>query len=191
MHYEVEMKFRCDDLARVRAALVALGARGGGEPVEQVDQYYRHPVRDFARTDEAFRLRRVGEQNFMTYKGPKIDGTTKTRYEQETRLADGEATFRGADDTLRRLSFEPVAAVRKQRQSFHIVEDGVDVEATLDEVAGVGAFVELEASIDAPRDDAEPLDAARRALALLAARLGLSDAERRSYLELLLQTASS
>jgi hypothetical protein len=99
MHFEVELKFRCGDLAAVRNGLIALGA-AAGDVVEQVDQYYRHPVRDFARTDEAFRLRRVGPRNFMTYKGPKVDATTKTRYEQEFALADGPAAFQSADDML-------------------------------------------------------------------------------------------
>jgi adenylate cyclase class 2 len=185
MHYEVELKFRCNELERVRGALVALGA-ASGDAVEQADAYYRHPVRDFARTDEAFRLRRVGVRNVMTYKGPKVDATTKTRYEREAPLADGEEAFRAADDIVRRLGFEPVAEVRKRRQALQLAWHGLPVEAALDEVAGVGSFVELEASVDAPDQNSSALDAARGALLELAEQLGLRESERRSYLELLL-----
>lgn len=185
MHYEVELKFRCNDLERVRGALVALGA-APGDVVEQVDAYYRHPVRDFAKTDEAFRLRRVGQRNIITYKGPKVDATTKTRYEREAPLADGENAFDAADDIVRRLGFEPVAEVRKRRRTLPLAWRDLPVEAALDQVVGVGSFVELEASVDAPDQNAAALDAARRALLELAERLGLRENERRSYLELLL-----
>ena len=55
----------------------------------QIDCYYAHPVRDFAASDEALRLRQVGENNYITYKGPKLDTTTKTRREIEISLPDG------------------------------------------------------------------------------------------------------
>jgi adenylate cyclase class 2 len=189
MHFEVELKFRCGDLAAVRNGLIALGA-AAGDVVEQVDQYYRHPVRDFARTDEAFRLRRVGPRNFMTYKGPKVDATTKTRYEQEFALADGPAAFQSADDMLQRLSFTPVAKVHKRRQTLELERDGVAIEAALDEVTAVGAFVELEASVDVDDEHDAALAQARQTLSDLAAELQLHDAERRSYLEHLLERST-
>jgi adenylate cyclase class 2 len=185
MPYEIEQKFRCRNLALVRERLIELGATPD-ETVDQADCYYRHPVRDFAQTDEAFRLRRVGEVNFMTYKGPKIDATTKSRREEEVRLADGVATWKSCDEIVRRLGFESVAVVRKRRETLHLERGGQSIEAALDEVADVGTFVELEVSVDSDGSDAPAVDTAKRALAELAAELGLSDSERRSYLELLL-----
>ena len=44
------------------------------------------PCRDFAQTDEALRIRTVGDTSFVTYKGPKLDATTKTRRELELPL---------------------------------------------------------------------------------------------------------
>jgi adenylate cyclase class 2 len=122
----------------------------------------------------------------MTYKGPKVDATTKTRYEREAPLADGEGTFLAADEIVRRLGFESVAEVRKRRRTLAIDWQGLAVEAALDEVAGVGSFVELEASVDATDHDSTALDSARQALLALAEQLGLRESERRSYLELLL-----
>jgi adenylate cyclase class 2 len=185
MHYEVELKFRCDDLERVGGALVALGA-AASDAVEQVDLYYRHPVRDFSVTDEAFRLRRIGARNVMTYKGPKVDATTKTRFEREAPLAEGEDAFRAADDIVTRLGFGPVAEVRKHRRAWQLVWQGLPIEAALDTVERVGTFVELEASVEAADQNSAALDSARQAVLALAEQLGLRESERRSYLELLL-----
>jgi predicted adenylyl cyclase CyaB len=74
-----------------------------------------------------------------------------------------------------------VAVVRKQRRKAQVSWQGRHVEVSLDDVEGVGQYVELE--LMAPSDGVE---AARRCLADLAAQLGLAASERRSYLELLL-----
>ena len=58
--YEVEVKFPVADMPALERKLVALAGRFR-ETVEQVDRYFAHPARDFARTDEALRLRRVHE----------------------------------------------------------------------------------------------------------------------------------
>ena len=71
--YEVELKFRVADLPAVEGRLAALGARFAA-PVEQVDRYFAHPARDFAQTDEALRLRRVGDEIAITWKGPRLAG---------------------------------------------------------------------------------------------------------------------
>jgi adenylate cyclase, class 2 len=185
MPYEIEQKFHCDDIAALRDQLVALGATGG-DFVNQADHYFNHPSRDFAQTDEAFRIRQVGPRNVITYKGAKIDATTKSRYEQEVALADGPAAADACGDVFRRLGFVPVATVRKRRQIWKLMRDGFAVEAALDEVAAVGSFVELEIGIPADASDVAQIDAAKAVLAALAGQLGLVRSERRSYLELLL-----
>ena len=80
--YEVEQKFQISDSPKLEAQLLGIGAAPFLQ-IEQVDTYFAHPARDFGQTDEAFRLRRIGEKNYVTYKGPKIDATTKTRQEME------------------------------------------------------------------------------------------------------------
>ncbi|TWU21943.1 CYTH domain protein [Bythopirellula polymerisocia] len=189
MHIEVEQKYRVASHAPTVAALGAWDVTLG-EPVEQIDCYYRHPQRDFAQTDEAFRLRTVGNQNFMTYKGPKLDQTTKTRREEEVRVADGPAARQSCEEILRHLSFEPVATVTKHRITCHLKRDGFDVEVALDQIKELGPFVEIEIAVpvsrEAERSEAERVAAANRVLANLANEMGLSDVERRSYLELLL-----
>src|SRR5262249_25065740 len=62
---EIEVKYPAGDLAAVRQQLVAWGATLDAER-EDSDQYFNAPDRDFARTDEAVRLRRIGGENFLT-----------------------------------------------------------------------------------------------------------------------------
>lgn len=180
MEIEVEQKFTIENMDSLRPRLSELGAEFTS-PVEQVDLYFAHPARDFAHTDEAFRLRREGEANWFTYKGPKLDRTTKTRHEIELPIAAGEARARQAVDLVTALGFRQVMAVRKQRSHCTIDWKNGQVTVALDEVEELGAFIELE-TVTSP----ERVDAARAAIESLAEKLGLANAERRSYLELLL-----
>lgn len=179
-NYEVENKYRVADAPALMAEVRALGGELG-EPRRQVDVYYAHPARDFAQTDEALRIRRVGEEAFVTYKGPKIDAATKTREEIELPLAGGASAAGDYGRLLEALGFRPVAEVAKQRRLVAIAWHGRHFEVAFDEVESVGTFVELETSADTAQ-----LAAARAALAALAEKLNLRDSERRSYLELLL-----
>ena len=182
---EVEMKFPVADLAALETRLKGSGARPG-PVVEEADSYYNAPDRDFARTDEALRIRRVGDKNFVTYKGPKLDAQTKTRVEREARLADGREAGEEFGRILEHLGYRPVAVVQKRRQKYGLQVDGFKVEASLDTVHQVGTFAELE--IIAPKGQ---LDQAKAAVLKLAGELGLTGTERRSYLELLLKGRGS
>lgn len=182
---EVEQKYPVADLARVRDQLSALGCVFQ-TPIEQADLYFAHPSRDFAQTDEALRLRRSGKNVCITYKGPKLDPTTKTRREIELPIW-GEHGYDQYRELLEVLGFGAVMEVRKRRVPGTIPWEGAAVEVALDDVAGLGTFVELE--ILAP---AAELDQAKQCLASLAARLGWEQPERRGYLDLLFrrQTAT-
>lgn len=180
MSYEVEQKFPLDDAQAVLSRLPELGAVSAGE-CRQVDRYFNHPARDFATTDEALRIRSVGDDNFVTYKGPKSDATTKTRREIELPLASGPGGANDFAGLLEVLGFRPVASVHKRRQTFGFDWQGRKFELALDNVESVGQFVELETIAEAAE-----VAAAQQCLHSLAARLGLSQSERRSYLELLL-----
>ncbi|MGD0896317.1 MAG: class IV adenylate cyclase [Thermoguttaceae bacterium] len=180
MSYEVEQKFPVHDLTAVADRLAALGATVS-LPAPEVDLYFAHPSVDFAKTDEALRLRRKGESNSLTYKGPKIDATTKTRREIELPLGPGAAALESWAALLEALGFTRVAEVHKTRRKVIVPWQGRQVEASLDDVDRVGTFVELELIAEA-----EGIEAAKVCLASLAQSLGLSKSERRSYLQLLL-----
>lgn len=178
---EVEQKFAAPDFAALERRLREWGAREKA-PRQEADHYFNAPDRDFARTDEALRLRRVGAANYVTYKGPKRDAFTKTRTEIEVPLADGDEAAEDFARLLVCLGYRPVAVVRKRRRAFALERGGFPIEATLDEVDGVGRFAELEIQAHEAQ-----LDTARTVLLQTAEALGLSGAERRSYLELLLE----
>ena len=178
---EVELKFRVESLARLAGALASLGARPA-EPVTQVDQYFAHPSRDFGQTDEALRIRSVAAQNYITYKGPKLDAATKTRREIELSLSPGEAAAGEFGELLGALGFRPVARVRKVRTTHALAWQSRPIEIAIDRVDGLGTFVEIETAADESE-----LDDARDAVLSLARKLGLTADERRSYLEMLLE----
>lgn len=185
MHYEVEQKFPLPSPAETETKLAAFGANFQ-QPMQQIDHYFRHPSRDFAQTDEALRLRQVGNESFITYKGPKIDPASKTRRELELPLTAGADTIGQFSELLVALGFSIVATVTKQRRKATIEWEGVEVECALDEVERAGSFLELEISADD-----SSLENAKKCLTNLAGRLGLAHSERRSYLELvLLQNAN-
>lgn len=85
--YEVELKYPVADVAALEARLASLGASWHGVS-EQVDRYFNHPSRDFAVTDEALRLRSTPAGVAVTWKGPRLDTTAKTRREIELPLVE-------------------------------------------------------------------------------------------------------
>ncbi len=182
MTFEVEQKFPVNDPGYFSRMVESLGGEWG-QPMLQVDRYFNHPSRDFSRTDEAFRIRSVSDRNYVTYKGPKIDTTTKTRQEIELPLSSGAAAADEFRHMLEALGFHFVAAVHKKRQSTSIHWDRQNVEIVLDHVDEVGIYAELEISCE----QAE-VESAKQVLASLTERLELKTTERRGYLELLLQT---
>jgi adenylate cyclase, class 2 len=231
--YEVEQKYPLADVAAVEAALARLGATWHGT-AEQVDRYFNHPCRDFGVTDEALRLRRTDDALAITWKGPRLDATAKTRREIELPLAQAAvpaaavveaavpaaalveaavpaaalveaavpaaalveaavpaaalaeagvaATLDRWTELLEALGFRQVRQVAKQRRLATVAWHGAAIDVALDHVTGLGTFVELELQADA----AGIADAATR-IESLARELGCTAAERRSYLEMLIQ----
>src|SRR5262245_44778217 len=174
---EIEMKFPATDFGPLVRRLAEWGAAEAATARADADHYFNAPDRDFARTDEALRVRSIGPANFVTYKGPKRDAQTKTRTEIEVPLAEGAETAEAFGRLLQGLKYRPVAVVRKRRRLFHLEREGFHVEICLDEVAGLGHFAEVE--ILAPE---EQLEQARNLLLKVAGELGLGVSERRSYL---------
>ncbi|MFM8286370.1 MAG: class IV adenylate cyclase [Planctomycetaceae bacterium] len=178
---EVELKYRVAGDQALRTRLTALGGVRRGEE-QQRDQYFNHPQRDFAQTDEAVRVRSVGAAAAVTYKGPLVDKITKTREEIEVELA-GPAGGPAIEAMLQRLGFRPVMCVTKTRESWQLNYAGREIEVACDRVVGLGEFVELETSAEQAG-----LAEARGVLMRLAEELDLpaASAERRGYLTLLL-----
>jgi adenylate cyclase class 2 len=182
MGFEVEVKYRSADHDRLRSLLLDRGAREDA-PVEQEDVYLRHPSRDFALTNEALRLRHIGADNRITYKGPRFPGPTKTREEIEISMAPGDSNARDLARLFENLGFRPVAAIRKRRTTFHLTYPPHDIEVSLDRVEGLGDFAEIETI--APEETG--LSSAQATVLALATELGLDQVEPRSYLRMALE----
>lgn len=174
---EVEAKARAKDLRVVEARLGALGAVLEANKVER-DEYWAHPSRSFAETDEALRLRITTADDGggwsgadLTYKGPKLDAVTKSRREEKVEFAvDAVPALRRV---LEGLGFKPVATVTKDRKEF----EAGGLTVCLDKVEGVGDFVEVELI-------SHDLESAKARVLAFFKQLGLDPSERRSYLEL-------
>lgn len=106
----------------------------------QQDEYFNHPERDFRTTDEALRLRREQHDDAvhccLTYKGPNASGIGQSRRELETRVKD-EQKMR---QILQALGFHSVAEVKKRRKEYK----KEDLTVCLDELDGLGSYVEIE-----------------------------------------------
>ena len=159
--FEVEVKAPISDLESVRNALERIGAQQLNSET-QADAYYDHPCRAFHETDEALRLRRrlpysqelaedVDESRplyELTYKGPKVDPLSKTRIELSVGLVDATA----AKSLLVHLGFKYVGEVVKKRVFYSLG----DLTLSLDEVEGIGDFLEIEQVVDS-KERIEPL----------------------------------
>ncbi|MEN1681651.1 MAG: class IV adenylate cyclase [Planctomycetota bacterium] len=180
VEYEVELKFPVEDLDALSSRLEELGAEQ--QPtVRQTDAYFSHPSRDFGETDEALRIRVVGDERRITYKGPRVGSTSKTRPEIELPLGDTPEAGDQWMHLLEALGFQLVAEVRKTRTPWRLTHGGGEVEVACDEVEGLGSYIELE--IQAIESQVGP---ASLRVGDLARLLGLSSPEQRSYLEMLL-----
>ncbi len=173
---EIELKGYADDriFERVRERFEFMRKE------RQEDLYFQHPCRDFAETDEALRIR-IKKFNghfeaFLTYKGPKLDRISKTRREIEVPINDVDAYI----DILHSLGFREVISVEKTREKYY-VEKGITI--TLDEVEGLGKFIEIEKLAGGDVSIDQEVENLKRMLL----DLGVRKFERRSYLELLLQ----
>ncbi|MDY3552628.1 class IV adenylate cyclase [Gemmata sp. JC717] len=182
---EVEVKYRNADRTAAVATLLEWGATLAQDRTD-LDLYFQAPDRDLKASDEAFRLRRIGPKNCLTYKGPRRDTETKTRPEIEVPLGDGDTAAADMQRLLVALGYAPVTTVKKKRRVYQFARDGFDLEACFDTVDGVGAFVELEILADEAQ-----YDAAKTVLLAAAAELGLTEQEPRSYLSMVLQAQGS
>jgi adenylate cyclase class 2 len=186
MPYEIEIKFRVEDHDALARRLLARGARE--QPGQwQSDLYLAHPARDFAGSGEAFRVRSEAGRNHLTYKGPRHAGPTKTREEIEVAFAGGAEGREAMVALLERLGFRPVHEVRKRRTAYACDLAGRSLTVALDRVDGLGDFAEVETLAATPED----LPAAQAAVTALAAKLGLSRIEPRSYLRMALEGATA
>jgi len=138
---EQEVKFRLPSVDTGTSKLTALGARVETKRHFESNILYDFPDKRLAKRDEALRLRRVGDDTWLTWKGPQHGvGRIKQRRELETLLEDGDAV----EGILEALGAEECFRYEKYRTSYrlHRPENAV---LTLDETP-IGVYMEIEAA---------------------------------------------
>lgn len=199
---EVEIKIKLKDKEDFIKKLMNLGTIYKAD-LNHTDIYYNMPEnsRDFALTDEALRLRKnieyppnelnnpqkiVTQSCDFTYKGPKLDKTTKTRIEHVCRIMDPDKL----DLILKALGFRTIISVLKTRQLFHLEHNNQHVEIVVDKVQYLeGYYAEFE--IQVPSED--KISDSKKVIFDLIKVLGYSseDSIRISYLELVIDALKS
>ena len=159
------------------------------------DIYFNMPkgLRDFRQTDEALRLRKSIEFNrdnkaktqkinyYITYKGKKIDKTTKTREEIEVKITEIE----DMKNILKFLGFREVFTVVKKRELYDFIFNDTRIEALIDYIPVLEQhFVEVELITESY----ETVDENKEILFKFLRIFGIKKQEsiRKSYLELII-----
>ena len=170
---EVEVKAKIESFEEVEKMLEEIGAEKSKTEFQE-DIYFASPIVDFAKTDEALRIRTTDNDIFITYKGPKLNSEAKTRKEVEMSIESAEK----ARDIFEEIGFKPARTVRKSRQ-YYTYEN---FEISLDDVEGLPPYMEIEVALE----DNSNYDEAQSEIFKLFEKLGISDGfERTSYMELL------
>ncbi|NJE10297.1 class IV adenylate cyclase [Thermococcus sp. MAR1] len=163
---EVEVKFRVD-FNSIREKIESLGATFIREEMQE-DVYLSVPL------PELLRVRKISNLNrsFLTYKRIADPGRNEEFDEIEVEVSDFEKTLQ----ILKRLGFKEDVWVRKRRLVYRLG----DVTFELNDVEGLGAFLDIEVIAD-------DVEEAKRKIWEVAKRIGLSkdDVEPRLYQELI------
>ena len=182
MGFEIEIKVKVDSLDAIREKLTSDSCEKIADQ-DEYDIYFNSPVRDFAKSDEALRLRYVKNQTAgkamppcITYKGPKAGREGfKAREELIVDLSSGDEFAL----ILEKLGFRKTAEVVKHREIYQC-ENAI---VTLDDLKGVGSFSEIEASFALSEDEAvATIDKTAEKYGITGERLT------KSYLEILLES---
>ena len=174
---EVEAKAKINNINEIKENLQKLNAKKTKTEYQE-DIYFNSPIVDFAKTDEALRIRKTKtkkeEKIFITYKGPKIDKKSKTRKEIEMEI-ENETKCK---EIFENLKFKTVRIVKKHREYYTINEYTINI----DKVEGLEPYMEIETILK----DNTNYDEKLHGIFDLFNKLGIKNGfERNSYLELL------
>jgi len=192
---EVEIKVRITDPELMRKRFIE--KEGSYKfSLKHEDTYFNMPngLRDFKKTDEALRLRKSikfiknnkrenqEREVYFTYKGKKLDNSTKTREEIDLLIEDYEKMKR----ILSILGFNEVLSVKKERELFKFDYKNHSIEALIDYLPILNQyFIEVECLTDS----SEKVEEIQRILFEFLNSFGIKreDSIRKSYLELVIE----
>lgn len=134
---EIEIKLPCEDLARVRERLRALGAQSVSDLHFEANELYDDPSGRLSRSGSTLRVRKAGGETILTYKGPaRFEEGIKQRVERETRVSDAEEI----EAILEGLGLSPRFRYEKRREEWRLGSALVALDET-----PIGNYVEIEA----------------------------------------------
>lgn len=178
---EVEVKLPVADLDMIKGKLLKMGFKETAV-IEERDTYFDNRQGDIRANGEALRVRETkdhltGESRAqINFKGKKLDTCTMTREELETGVEDGAI----CRNILQAIGYAPAdPEVIKDRTMMQ----KESITACLDNVRGLGGFLELEILADSE----EEKDVALKRIENILNSLGyqISDTVRMSYLYML------
>jgi adenylate cyclase class 2 len=193
--FEVEIKVKILDPEELRQKIRTLNGVYKTSLFHE-DTYFNMPkgLRNFTITDEALRLRKSEEfiensiemahksSYFLTYKGNKLDLSTKTREEIEVKVNN----FEKMDKILNVLGFQEVLTIQKERELYEITYLDKKIDLLVDYIPKLqGFYMELEMVVNTH----EEIDDARDFLFDFLESLDISakNSIRKSYLELIIE----
>lgn len=134
---EIEVKLRLEDLASIRSRLRRAGFRVSRRRSFESNLVFDTPELALRRAGKLLRLREVGRDRLLTYKGPPETGRHKRREEIDVAVQDGPALC----SLLERLGYQVVFRYEKYRTEYH--RPGEEGVVTIDETP-IGNFLEIE-----------------------------------------------
>ena len=160
--FEIEQKYRCENLTAIREKLVGFKARLINKGFEQNELWDLNGK--LARKKSVLRLRRHGKVVELTFKGPRL----KSKYSKRVEL-QSPVEYAPTKAILTALGYRISRKYSKKREVYQLAQ----LVVTLDSLPRLGSYVELEGSVQ---------DITR-----VASQLGFSekDREERSYLAML------
>lgn len=172
---EVETKLKINNIEQMEERLKGLKGMYKGEKTE-LDLYFDHQDTLIFRNGGALRVRDADGKYRLTYKGPKKDDETTSREEIEIGIESASEMQK----ILAELGFYVLCEVKKQRKTYLLG----DLIVTLDEVEGLGEFIEVEGKAS---NDAEYMKKKKEIFMLLNdLKLSSEVISQRSYLEMIL-----
>lgn len=180
MALEIEQKFELVNPSQVRAILGSWPEAEFLNSFRQIDRYFNPPHVDFLAADvvsEWLRVRTEEDSATIDYKRwLPLEAKEKTHCEEQSvSIGDSE----GLTELLRVLGFRDLVSVDKTRELWRVDE----VELAIDDVDGLGSFLELEF-----KGEARSVDYAHRQIESVVSRLRaeIGPRDRRGYPFLLL-----
>jgi adenylate cyclase class 2 len=135
---EIEIKLRlAGDLAQIRKKLGSAGFHVRKRRVFESNILFDNRKRTLRKHGRLLRVRRIGDQALLTFKGPSQRSRYKKRWEIETHLRDSSAI----EAIFAHVGYHPVFRYEKFRTEYGTRSGGGKV--LLDETP-IGNFLELE-----------------------------------------------